>query len=397
MTTTCQVLEPQCDTVPLTSVADATEANAASGQLRMEVIHDINDIPFGAVDSWTRLTDNPMATPQWLLPWWKHYSSANDELQLILFFDQQQLVSVVPLYLENSGDLKLLGSGKVCSDHSELLIGDIDSVQRATPLLLEWLVGDESPNWRCLYLEAIDGFSQTAAIAKDWGKQLPAWNQTGDPICTIEMPDDWEQYVASLSKNHRKRVRRWSRQHLESEEVQVRSTASGWNLEEAFECLVYLHNLRRSDLPETGAFECECFLEFHREAFTGLALQGQAVISALFVDDKPVAIEYELCNDDTMFAYQSGVDTESGLSSPGSVSILARLRSAVASGKKTYDLMRGNESYKSHWKAQGEPTQNITIWPRNFAGTSSRLKFHSKRKLRTAVRFVKAKWKKDSK
>ena len=390
----------EADGLPL--VDDAAEAKATSGrtafgQLRMEVIQDIEAVPSNVIVAWKQMTDNPMANPQWLLTWWKHYGSSSDQLQLVMFFDDKELVSIAPLYLDNGSDFKLLGSGKVCSDHSELLIGDTDSVERAAPLLLDWLLGDESPAWRCLHLEAIDSFSQTAQITKSWNERLSVWNGAGESICSIDLPEDWEQYLKSLSKNHRKRVRRWTRQHLDSEQVEVRSTASGWNMEEAYECLIRLHNLRRSELPEKGAFECERFQSFHREAFVGLAEQDRAEISAIFVDDRPVAVEYELCNDETSFAYQSGVDTSSELSSPGSVSVLTRLQSAVVSGKNTFDLMRGNEDYKSHWKAHCVPTRNIKVWPQNLSGNSSRLKFHAKRQLRSVARFVKARLEGESK
>ena len=162
-----------------------------------------------------------------------------------------------------------------------------------------------------------------------------------------------------------------------------RSTSDGWDFDAAFECLIQLHNLRRKSLPEKGAFESSQFRDFHKEALSGLAARGQASISAIFIDDKPVAIEYELNNEDTVFAYQSGADIDGELSSPGSVSILTRLKTAIASGKKTYDLMRGDEGYKQHWSAQCVCTCNIMVWPNTAAGSFAKAKFHCKRQLRS--------------
>lgn len=374
-----------------TNVAAAPVGNqtATSSALQMEVLQEL-PTSSEIIEGWRSLTDNPMSGPDWLMPWWDNYSTTSDTLQLITFTNQGQLVALAPLYLENGQDFKLLGSGKVCSDHSELLIGDSTSVTQAESLLLDWLTSDQAPQWRSLQLEAIDSDSQTVKITGQWNGKLSVCDQPGEPSCSIELPSDWDEYLKSLSKNHRKRVRRWTRQHLESEQVQRRSTTSGWNLEEAYECLVHLHNLRRSVLTEKGAFESEQFSKFHRDAFQRLAQQEQAAISAILIDDKPIAVEYELMNRDTVFAYQSGVDiNRDELSSPGSISVLVRLQSAITAGRKTFDLMRGDEDYKSHWKAERAITRNIIIWPRNRTGDIARLKYHTKRTLRSTARSAK--------
>jgi len=383
--------------LPLPAAQSRKEAAAVLSHLEMEVTESL-PVDLETVDAWRQLTDNPMSGPDWLLPWWEHYGTDRDRLQLVMFFAGRQLVSVAPLYLENGRDFKLLGSGKVCSDYSELLIGDPVWVDRAETLLIDWLMSDDSPRWRSMHLEAIDSDSKTLQMAHGWNDRLTVSDLPGESVCTIALPADWEQYLKSLSKNHRKRVRRWTRQHLETEQVQTLSTESGWSLEEAFECLIHLHNLRRSDLPEKGAFECEQFLGFHWEAFFRLAERGQAAISAILIDGEPVAIEYELCNGDTAFAYQSGADTSvTELGSPGSVSLMCRLQAAVANGKKTYDLMRGDEGYKSHWKGELKVTRNVTLWPSTFAGNLARLKFDAKRKLRSVASFAKSQLKKRNK
>ena len=362
------------------------KAPVAKIEMVMQVLDDESQVEFDVVDCWRNLTDNPMGGPDWLLPWWKHYGTQHDQLQLVLFFENSKLVSIAPLYLENGKNLKLLGSGKVCSDHSELLVGSHHHVMRAQAMLLNWLMQDQSPNWQSLQLQAINPASLTTEIADQWQNQISVWREPGEPVCMISLPNSWEEYVQSLSKNHRKRVRRWTRQHLESEQVEVRSTDSGWDYDEAYDCLVHLHNLRRATMPEKGAFEEESFMDFHKEAFGRLADNGLAVITGIFSENQPVAIEYELCNQDRVFAYQSGADLSGSLSSPGSVSILARIKTALARGKKVYDLMRGDEEYKYHWNAQCERTVNFMIWPQNWRGTLAANQFHAKRKLKSCVK-----------
>jgi len=342
-------------------------ASKPTVKLQMGVIENLDDVTPAMNAAWRELTNNPMGSPDWLLPWWEHYGTAQDRLQLIVFFVGHELVGVTPLYLENGIDFKMLGSGKVCSDHAELFISKDRWRQSVSSLFLNWLTGSNAPKWRSLQLEAIDSFGPSARMVDQWKDRVSVHHETGDAICSISLPDSWDQYLSSLSKNHRKRVRRWTRQHLDTNQVEVRSTESGWDFEDAFDCLVDLHNL-------------------HKDALSRLGPREQATISGIFVDDKPVAIEYELNNEDTVFAYQSGADMDSELSSPGSISILVRLKLAISQGKKTFDLMRGDEGYKQHWGAQCVNTCNVMLWPNTLAGSTAKTKFHLKRKLRSLVK-----------
>ena len=360
-------------------------ANSAA-ELRMEVFENLDRVTPQMTEAWRQLTDNPMGSPDWLLPWWEHYATQKDQLQLVCFFDQEELVAVTPLYLENGAHFKLLGSGKVCSDHSELFIANDHWRPFVSALFLDWLNSSDAPNWHSLQLEAIDALGPSSQLVLQWKDSVSVHQESGDSICSIPLPNSWDEYLSSLSKNHRKRVRRWTRQHLDTNQVEPRCTGAGWDFEEAFECLIQLHNLRRKDLTETGAFESSQFRDFHKEALSRLGARGQAVICGIFVEDKPVAIEYELINDDTVFAYQSGADMDAELSSPGSISILVRLKLALGYGKKTYDLMRGDEDYKQHWGAQCVSTSNVMVWPNTLAGSLAKYKFQLKRKLRSLVK-----------
>ena len=369
-------------------VAVKPAAAKATVELRMEVIERMGDVTPKTVDAWRELTSNPMGSPDWLMPWWEHYGTEKDRLQLVCFFDRKELVAVTPLYLENGAHFKLLGSGKVCSEHSELFITSERWQRQVSALFLDWLASSGSPNWCSLQLEAIDALGASSQLVNQWQGRVSVHREAGDPVCSISLPDSWDQYLASLSKNHRKRVRRWVRQHLDTNQVEARCTGAGWDLDEAFECLVELHNLRRQYMPESGAFESSQFRDFHKDTLSRLGPRGQATICGIFVDNKPVAIEYELSNEDTVFAYQSGADIDAGLSSPGSISILVRLKLALDYGKKTFDLMRGDEGYKQHWGAQCVNTCNVMVWPNTSAGILSKCKFQAKRKLRSLVNKV---------
>ena len=164
--------------VPQSQPVAKPTANSAA-ELRMEVFENLDRIMPAVTEAWRQMTENPMGSPDWLLPWWEHYATQKDQLQLICFFDQEELVAVIPLYLENGAHFKLLGSGKVCSDHSELFIANDHWRPLVSALFLDWLNGSDAPNWHSLQLEAIDAL---AMILTQRTKVLvPAvgqWNRT---------------------------------------------------------------------------------------------------------------------------------------------------------------------------------------------------------------------------
>ena len=81
------------------------------------------------------------------------------------------------------------------------------------------------------------------------------------------------------------------------------------------------------------------------------------------VDGAPVAAEYHLAGADTVYAYQSGIGPTQDCPSPGRLAHLATVRRAIAEGRRGFDFLRGDEAYKSHWRAVPHGTEEIRIVP----------------------------------
>ncbi|MEM7316216.1 MAG: GNAT family N-acetyltransferase, partial [Planctomycetota bacterium] len=167
--------------------------------------------------------------------------------------------------------------------------------------------------------------------------------------------------MALLSKNHRKRCRKWNRQYFESGEIKMHSTLQQWDHDSAFATLVELHSQRRNAVGEQSFFDCPRQSQFLRAAFDALSKEGLVEISGIELHGEMIAVEFELLGNDTVYAYQSGIRESAKEYSPGSLSLLWRIRHAIESGKTTFDFMRGTEEYKSHWKAKTNTTSLIHL------------------------------------
>ena len=223
--------------------------------------------------------------------------------------------------------------------------------------------------WNCIDFEAVDCGGPTqrlfdASARQGAGKVLL---RDAVPSCYIELPTSWEAFLMVLSKNHRKRCRRWCREYFDTGRVACFSTDAGWHPDVAFEVLVMLHNERRAGLGG-GAFDDPRFERFLRNALTRLAARGMAEVRAIQMNGRFLAVECVLVGTRAIHAYQSGLAGAGLEHNAGALSTIAMVQSAIDRGMQRLDLMRGTEAYKFHWGARVQPMQRIGWWPPTVGG-----------------------------
>jgi CelD/BcsL family acetyltransferase involved in cellulose biosynthesis len=127
--------------------------------------------------------------------------------------------------------------------------------------------------------------------------------------------------------------------------------------------LIGLHQRRWRHRGWPGCFASERFLKFHREVALRLLAFDALLMSWLEVDGRPVAAEYHLAGDHIVYAYQSGIAHDALDFQPGHLSHLATIRRAIERGDRAFDFLRGDEPYKSHWRAVPRATLEARIVP----------------------------------
>ena len=185
-------------------------------------------------DDWERLAGGvPFRSWTWLGHWWRHYGPQNeaDALRtrlavLGVFDDAKSLMGVAPWYLECSAMhgrvLRPLGSGEVCSDYLSLLCHPATEeavVEALADYLVENALRDDPDafRWDLLELDGVDAEDRTVA---DLVNSLAVSGCTvhrrpGVNCWRLELPTDWDSYVASLGRNLRRDLRRLERELLE--------------------------------------------------------------------------------------------------------------------------------------------------------------------------------------
>jgi CelD/BcsL family acetyltransferase involved in cellulose biosynthesis len=361
------------------------------------------------IDNWTDLEryrrewetlagDTVFRSWTWLRTWWRHYGDADArrELRVYLAFtdvaaEPASLAAVLPCYLETSWSqgrvLRFLGDGEVCSDHLGLLAANSPANQAAASIATHLA---ESNDWDLLDLAAVDADDAITLALLD-GLALNDCTASGllaDRCWIIDLPPTWDDFLAMQSKSHRKQLRQLDARVLQSDRAAWRLVTNPAEFASAWSTLVDLHQRRRNSLDEPGCFASRRWAAFHWDVAQQLLAAGRLRLSLLELDGRPIAAEYHLAGVRTTYAYQGGVDPDRLADEPGQLSTIAAIKQALADGHAQFDLLRGDEPYKAHWRATPRPSLRLVavpprMWPklRHNAWKSARGMAHVTRQL----------------
>jgi CelD/BcsL family acetyltransferase involved in cellulose biosynthesis len=119
-------------------------------------------------------------------------------------------------------------------------------------------------------------------------------------------------------------------------------------------------NLFRSNTPGKARFMNAARESFFRSLTNALAEAGLVKLSLLEINDTPAAAT--LCFDyrSTVYIYNNGYDGKYGSLSVGLLSKAFSIRHSIEQGKRKYDFLKGDETYKG--RLGGAPVQLHRCW-----------------------------------
>ena len=331
---------------------------------------------------WDRLSNGvPFRSWAWSSIWWKHYGAAPtgsrrvSQLYVLAVFDNdEQLVGLAPWYTDYSAGqglvVRWLGSGEVCSDYLAVLCVP-GTEEQVTATLADFLTekgladANDPDRWDLLELTGFDAQERSVlSLADQLAERGNSVHRRPGPNCWhIPLPTTWDDYLKTLSKNHRSLIRRLCRRVLDTDRVRIRMVESLEDLPQALAILIDLHQKRWQDRGEPGCFASPRFEAFHREVSAALLLGGQLALCWLELDGTPVAVEYGVRGAGVFYGYQAGIDPDRRADEPGRLLHAAMLRWGIQQGFLWYDLLRGDEPYKAHWRAESRPSLELRIAP----------------------------------
>jgi CelD/BcsL family acetyltransferase involved in cellulose biosynthesis len=369
------------------------------GNLRTTVETIGKESAFAALQQeWDRLlqssdSDGIFLSWEWLFTWWKHLAEER-QLSILAVRCDGELAALAPCALRRSSllhrrplpVLEFLGSGLVGSDYLDVIVrrGCEPEVRQA---LASWLAEKRwMLNWTQLKRDASQASGVASALAGNgWGVVEAMTN-----ICPF-IPltgRSWESYLATLGSEHRYNFhRKWKRLNRDYT-VQFDRVSTQAQCRESIDLVIAQHNLRWRDRGGSDAFQAPGLVGFHRE-FSQLALDRDWLrLYVLRLDGQPAACLYGFLYRRTFYFYQSGFDAAYEKHSVGLVAMGLAIKSAIEEGAEEYDLLHGNETYKSHWSSDSRELSRLEAYPPHALGWICRSSVELERSARKLARRI---------
>ena len=325
---------------------------------------------------WNRLlaasrSDCLFLTWEWLSTWWRHLS-AGRKLALLTLRAADELVAIAPFALSPRfryghplETLELLGSGYVGSDYLDVIAapGYEDEAVTAIGNYLSC----QPYAVRC---SNIGPGAMTETLAAQLHRRHWSLNELQINVCPYIPLDGltWESYLATLGAEHRYNFRRkWQRLNRDYS-VRWEAVTGHEQCRAAIDRVIDLHRLRWREHGTSDAFHTPELLAFHRE-LAPLAFERRWLrIYTLWLNDRPAACLYGFLYGCKFYFYQSGFDPRFAKHSVGLVTMGLAIREAIAEHAREFDLLHGNEDYKSHWASSYRSLKRYELFPAHTLG-----------------------------
>jgi CelD/BcsL family acetyltransferase involved in cellulose biosynthesis len=311
---------------------------------------DLRDIAL----EWSDLCDRCRVThfqrPEWILSWVNAFSPQN--MRVVEVRSGGTLVGLAPLLIYSRGPKRVLAfMGGGVSDYLDLMV-DPQREHEVIVAILDAL--RKLDHWTTLDLTDLPSSSPLHHTI------LTRVATAHDNCSALVLSKTREELLQHLSKRQRANLRN-ARSRIQQEGGGVVELATAATVPEFLDDLFRLHASRWSLSGQSGVLADENVKAFHRQSAPGLLARGFLRLYRLRVGRHVVAVIYTLFERTTVFCYMQGYDPDFGHLSPGTHLMFSVMEDAIRSGMSKFDLLRGQEAYKRHWRAEIEATHRIQL------------------------------------
>lgn len=299
--------------------------------------------------------------------WWQTRGGGEwPEARLMLVTAQQNetLVGIAPLFTAPlpDGSTALLNVGSIeVSDYLDLPVLP-ELASEFISGLLNFLLSAGIPAWNVLKLYNLLDVSPTLPVLRE-AAEKNGWSMTVEKLQHspfIQLPGDWETYLAGIDKKQRHEIRRKMRR-AEEAEIPVRWYFAGSpeTLEQEIDNFL---QLMKND-GDKEAFLRPRMQDFMRAIIRQAFVEGCLQLAFLEVDGQKAAAYLSFDYRNRIWVYNSGLNREFQSYSPGWVLLGHLLQWANEQGRSEFDFMRGDEEYKYRFGAIDRSVVRVDLTP----------------------------------
>ena len=296
------------------------------------------------------LRDSPVDTlflsHQWQEVWWDSFGDGRDMAGFYYPSPEGDGVAAIASLLRQGDTISFMGSQDTF-DYNDFLVRP-GFEERFFKLLLDCMAAQD---YETLQLDSLIEDSPTLALlpamARDQGFKVEIEQE--DVTSGIELPANWDDYLAVLSKKDRHELRR---------KIRRMDTQTDWRwycltgVDEVHERLGEFISLMRQSSTDKDEFMTPEREQFFYNIAKRMAQLGQ--LKLYFLELEGEAVATSLCFDygASRLLYNSGYNPGYGYYSVGLLLNAMCLKDAIDQGMTYFDFLRGPEPYKAHLGGQ---------------------------------------------
>ncbi len=328
---------------------------------KIEIIRD-ETAYFQLAEDWndflaTTRANSVFLTWEYLANWWKAYGEHYELLAIVARNASDELIGIAPLmtgrghtFPRNSfRHLTFIGGlGDSLAEYQDFLV-EPGFEQEFVATIIRLLLTDLIDDWDLISFPLM---RETSSTLPALVQNLPQHGShvvqfSSRPAPYIELPDSWEAFIRSKSKNFKKQFQnQWNRLH-KRHELEWLEAGTDLDVKSALDVVSELNKSRWGSKGDT--FKSKQFNEFHERLATSFAEKEWLYLRLLKIDGMYAAARYDFVYDGKLWNYQNGWLPELGHLSLGKMMIGDCVKWCIDHGYREYDFLAGETAYKKSW------------------------------------------------
>ncbi len=331
--------------------------------------------------------ESPFLTWEWLNAWWTHLRDSR-RLAIISIRSGNQLIAIAPLAAARGrfpffSRWEFLGTGFAGSDYLDAIVRRGCEGQ-ATRSLADCVRSHKM----ALLLDNLGPNAQVSRLAPaltECGWAVRHANRDVCPYIRIE-GHTWDSFLATIGPANRATTRRRLRALEKKFDLRFEAVTDETARQHALTKLFEFHEDRWGD--RGTAFHTRALRAFHLDVTERAQMAGWLRLYTLRLDDEVVAVMYGFSFKGRFYFYQHGYDKQFQSHGLGRAVLDLSIRAAIGEGLSEFDLLYGNEAYKSAWTRDTRCLSRIDLFPAHLAGRIHQRTVDTERTLRAFARRV---------
>ncbi|MFC1934364.1 GNAT family N-acetyltransferase [Chloroflexota bacterium] len=283
--------------------------------------------------------NSPFVLPAWLKVWWQEFGGG-EELYLGAIRQGEQIIGIAPLLIREK-TASIIGSADVC-DYLDFIVAPGRERDFFTVLLDD--LRQKGINHLDLGPLRSDSTVLTDLVPMAQERKYEVLCHQEDVSFELDLPATWDEYLAGLSKKQRHEVKRKLRRLLEAGNIEHRCFEVSQKIGDLMDTFLKLFSLSRRE--EKASFMTARMESFFRAVVEAMAEIGLLRFGVLELDTRPAAMTMGFDYQGSHYLYNSAYDPQYNSLSVGLLCKVLCIKESIERGKKKWDFLKGDETYK---------------------------------------------------